>query len=72
MMGKLKVSKLFFILVIFCFLLTGCGNKECARWETRDETKEDCSRYTGSAYTSCTYRNIGKDGKVHQECVEWK
>ncbi len=72
MMKKLKISKLCFIAVIFCFLLTGCGNKECARWETRDETKEDCSQYTGTQNVLCNARNQNKDGKVHQECVEWK
>lgn len=66
-------NKILFIGLIFgCLLLTGCGGKECAKWETYDGTKSDCYGTSGADYYKCIKDNVGKDGKITQECVEWK
>lgn len=64
------------LIVISCLLLTGCGEKQCVKWETTTSTtdKLDCSDLNGSSKYNCEFINEqrAKKDKTTQECVAWE
>lgn len=66
-----KILK-YFLIVFTIMLVTGCSNKECSKWITKNNgTTRNCSNIEGY-YEKMYCEMKNKSASTTQECVEWK
>lgn len=68
------MKKILMLGILFCcsIALTGCGEKQCSKWETKSNgVVQDCSKISGQ-YEKLYCEQKNAKIKTTEECVEWK